>query len=225
MSEADLRKWDERYRAGAYQGRKHPTALLADLVRDPRMAPQHGRALDVACGTGRNAVFLAEHGFDVDAIDVSEIGLERARAAAAVRGVAVRWIGGDLDRGLDAHVSTARYDLIVLVRYVNMALIPELVSRLADNGLLVIEEHLASTADVAGPSAKFRLAPNALLAAAAGLRVLLYREGIVEDPDGRSVALAQLVACRGSPPFERGSRRRPQRPAVPTFAPAGRDAS
>ncbi|HWM27888.1 MAG TPA: hypothetical protein VNQ14_05490, partial [Woeseiaceae bacterium] len=67
MSETDRLKWDERYRCGSYGGREHPTALLAEW--DPRLP--HGRVLDVACGAGRNSLFLAATGRQVDAIDIS----------------------------------------------------------------------------------------------------------------------------------------------------------
>lgn len=195
MSEADREKWDERYRAGAYADRTHPTALLRRHVG----AFPRGRALDVACGAGRNALFLAESGFDVDALDISPAALDRARESAAARGLGVDWIAGDLEAGIAPYVAeNARYALIVMVRYVNMALIPELVRLLADDGVLLVEEHLQTDEpEVAGPTnPAFRVAPNVLLHAARDLRVLLYREGIVIDPDGRKSALAQLIACR-----------------------------
>jgi tellurite methyltransferase len=203
MSEADLRKWDDRYRAGSYAGRTHASALLARFIASvPR-----GRALDIACGTGRNALYLAEHGFEVDAVDISEVGLERARANAAARGVEVNWIAADLDDGLPVRkLGDERYQLIALVRYVKLALVRPLISRLADNGVLVAEEHLATSAPVVGPkSAAYRVGPNVLLEAAGGLRILYYREGVVEDPDGRRAALAQLVGCRGRAPFDADS--------------------
>ena len=65
MTQAERDKWNERYRGGSYEGRDHPTALLAEWA--PRLPP--GRALDVACGAGRNALFLARAGYSVDAVD------------------------------------------------------------------------------------------------------------------------------------------------------------
>ncbi len=85
MSDADRDKWDARYRQGSYRARTHPTELLAEwLPRLPR-----GRALDVACGAGRNALYLAEAGYEVDAIDISSVALDRLREAAQTRGVEV----------------------------------------------------------------------------------------------------------------------------------------
>ena len=67
-----------------------------------------GRALDLACGTGRNALHLAAEGYQVDAMDISAVALERGAARAAELGVAVNWINADLD---DAVLVPDRYDL------------------------------------------------------------------------------------------------------------------
>jgi tellurite methyltransferase len=199
VSEADRLKWDERYAAGSYAERRHPTALLADwLAALPR-----GRALDVACGAGRNALFLAAHGFEVDAIDISATGLEQARGKAREAGLEIHWHEADLDRGAVA-LPEHRYDLIVVVRYIDSELMPTLIDRLEDGGYLVCEQHLRTHAPVAGPSSPaYRLRPNALLGTRGPLRLLFYREGIVTDPDRRDVALAQMVAVRGQPVFDR----------------------
>lgn len=195
MSEADLLKWDARYRAGSYSDRRHPSALLARLLDELRP----GAALDVACGAGRNSIALAERGFDVDAVDISAAGLERLRADAESAGLSIRTLEADLENGLpDSLPLTACYDLIVMVRYVNQPLIESLINRLADGGVLVCEEHLKTDQDVIGPrNEAFRLEPQALLESARDLHVHSYFEGIVTDPDGRRAALAQLVASRG----------------------------
>lgn len=196
MSQADLSKWDDRYRAGAYATRTRPTRLLEQHLASFPV----GRALDVACGAGRNSLCLAAAGFDVDAIDISATGLERARAAAIVRGLDINWIAADLDEGIDVALpADRRYELIVMVRYVNMPLVPRLIERLSEGGFFVCEEHLVSKHDVVGPrNSEYRVRPNDLLRSAGGLNVVFYREGLVEDPDRRRAALAQLIGVRGS---------------------------
>jgi len=200
VSEADRRKWDERYRTGSYAEREHPTRLLEDWQPNlPR-----GSALDVACGTGRNALFLAASGYAVDAVDISRVGLERAEQSAARRDLTVNWIEADLDSEDTTWVPAERhYDLIVTVRYVSMDLLRVLLGRLDDGGYLLCEQHLVTNRDVVGPTnPMFRVEPNELLRAAQALRILFYYEGIVVDPDGRPAALAQLIACRGSARFD-----------------------
>ena len=75
MSTADRNKWDQRYREGAYASRDYPSEFLKQQL----LHLKPGKALDLACGAGRNSIFLAQNGFFVDAVDVSSVGLERAR--------------------------------------------------------------------------------------------------------------------------------------------------
>jgi SAM-dependent methyltransferase len=190
VSAAERDKWDARYRDGAYEGRTHPTTLLAEWL--PRL--RCGRALDIACGAGRNALFLAAHGFEVSALDISSVALERGRRDAAARGLAIDWRHGDLDDDPDAVLPQGHFDLIVWVRYIHRTLMPQVLARLDAGGVLLCEQHLRTTADVAGPtSATFRLEPGELARSAAGLDILHSYEGMIVDPDGRSVALAQLI--------------------------------
>jgi SAM-dependent methyltransferase len=191
VSRAERDKWDARYRDGAYESRTHPTALLeAWAPRLPR-----GRALDVACGAGRNALYLAELGYQVDALDISGVALDRARRSAEQRALNIHWQIADFDEDPALVLPADRYDLIVWVRYVNPHLMPHLIARLRPGGHLVCEQHLVTAAGVAGPrNAAFRLEPGTLRASAAGMIVLHDYEGLVTDPDGQSVALAQLVA-------------------------------
>ncbi|MDX1434862.1 MAG: class I SAM-dependent methyltransferase, partial [Gammaproteobacteria bacterium] len=171
MSQADRDKWDERYAAGEYFSRTWATPLIERWL--PRLpGRQGGRALDVACGAGRNALFLAEAGYQVDAMDISSVAIERARASAAERGVEVGWIVADLE---EAPIPEDTYDLIVVVRYLHRPLCARLMKALRDGGYLLYEQHVVSTRPVGGPrSAAFRLQPNELLALFQGLRVLEY---------------------------------------------------
>ena len=190
MTDADRAKWDERYRKGAYADRPHPSELLRDWIgRAPR-----GRALDVACGAGRNALYLAVHGFEVDAVDISSEGLARGRRSAAERGLTVHWIEHDLDQPL---ALPDGYALILVIRFLDLPLIRRLAQRLAPGGLLICEEHLRTEAEVIGPgNPAFRVAPGELREVASGLQVLQYDEGLFDDPDRRRAALARLVAMR-----------------------------
>ena len=195
MSDTDRDKWERRYSEGSYTARTHPTALLEEwLIRLPR-----GRALDMACGAGRNALFLAAAGYQVDAMDISSVALARGAARAAELGVEVNWVNVDLDT---AALSADSYDLVVVARYVNRGITDALMASLREGGHLLYEQHFLTDQEVDGPrSQSFRLEPNELLEMFRGLRVLYYREALTTDRDGRTMALAQLIACKGSPGF------------------------
>ena len=195
MSDTDRERWNARYASGEYAARVHPSPLLAAwMERLPR-----GRALDVACGSGRNAIHLAANGYAVDAMDISGVALARARERAEAAGVAVDWIEADLDR---PDIARGAYDVIVVARFLDRALIPRLVDALRPGGHVLYDHHYITPADVGGPSSRrFRARPNELLERFRALRVLFYEEGIVTDPDGRRMALARLVACKGSPGY------------------------
>jgi tellurite methyltransferase len=190
MSEADRRKWDERFRAGSYADRNHPSALLAAWIeRLPR-----GRALDVACGRGRNSIFLAESGFEVDAIDISSVGLDGLRAVAERRGLPIHCIAADLENAA-ATIPKGPYSVIVQIRYVNTGIFGDLVERLALGGFFICEEHLTTDAEVVGPrNPDFRLSTGELRRLAQDrLAAREYFEGVIVDPDGRKASVAQLV--------------------------------
>ena len=89
----DRDAWDERYRAEGLLWRAEPNQFLVAEVA--HLAP--GRALDLACGEGRNAVWLARLGWDVTGVDFSPVALGKARDLMAEAGVDVNWIEADLD--------------------------------------------------------------------------------------------------------------------------------
>ena len=191
MSEDDRRKWNERYAAGAYQARTGESAWLRRWLPTARV----GRALDLACGMGRNARYLAREGYRVDAVDISSEGLRRAAHLAESEGLQVNWLECDLEHDLPPE--RTGYQVIVLFRYVNAPLLNELASRLAAGGYLIVEQHLRTDSQVAGPTnPDFRVSAGDLSGAAANLQILAAEESIVEDPDGARVALARLAACK-----------------------------
>ena len=198
MTDDDRRKWDERYGTGDYRPRLAAGEFLESWI--PRIRP--GRALDLACGAGRNAIRLAQAGWQVDAVDVSSVAVGMAETAAAEAGVDVNWIVADLD---DYEIPTSRYDLITVIRYRHPALATSLLRALAPDGWLLMEHHLSTSAEVHGPSnPEFRLRPQELLEAFAALRVVFYEETIEARDDRGEVlrlALARLVACKGDPGF------------------------
>lgn len=97
--------WDERYGTHAQMWSGDVNGALVAEVE--ALAP--GRALDVGCGEGGDALWLAAKGWQVTAVDVSQVALARARSAAAAAGIEVDWVRGDLVADLP---SPGRYDLV-----------------------------------------------------------------------------------------------------------------
>ena len=140
VSAEDRAKWDARYAEGAYDERPHPSAFLRDCLEGGAL-PAPDRALDLACGAGRNAIYLAQNGWTVDAVDISPVALERARQRSGEGAqLAIHYLEQDLDAGF---AGTGRYDLIVNIRYVNLPLLHTLIDRLRPGGALLVEQHLA----------------------------------------------------------------------------------
>lgn len=157
-----------------------------------------GRALVVACGPGRNALYLAQHGFRVLGVDISEVAIRQARATADDRGLDAEFLVADLD---EFRPEPGDFDLITVIRYRNPDLWPRLVTALAPDGWIVAEHHMSTTNDVAGPtSPEFRLEPGELLAAFSGLRIVHYSESIEPaDDEQKTYAIERAVACNGDP--------------------------
>jgi tellurite methyltransferase len=186
MSKQDRNKWNQRYAEGSYH-KNNPVTLVEDWL--PRLPV--GRALDVACGAGRNSIFLAQAGYQVDAIDISREGLNLARKTAENQGLSINWIEQDLDQPYQFDTD---YDLIIVMWYVNLGLISRLYDYLAPGGYLLCEEHLITDQDVIGPaSSNYRVAPGVLREAVSGLDVLLYEESIEINSKGEQVASARVV--------------------------------
>ncbi len=190
MSQDDRDAWNERYRDGFYANRPNPCRLLAHWCDQ-----FHGEcALDVACGTGRNSRFLASQGYRVTALDVSDVALRKARNISHPNNRYIDYLLHDLDDGLPV---LGQFDLVVVVRYLNRKLFPQLVRHLANGGHLVIETHIKYDKDdrpLAGPeSPEFRLDPLELKTLIKNVDILYEFEGIITDPDGQFAALSQLV--------------------------------
>ena len=189
MSDADRIKWNDRYESGEYKGRTHPSELIQTWLPICEV----GTALDLACGIGRNSAFLSREGFKVRGLDISEVALETARQSHTGPGVSLAFDAQDLD----TFTIEGLYDLIVMVRYVNLSLLQQCCDHLKANGIIMVEEHLVldNMEGVGGPrDPNFRVAPGVLREQLADLCILHEFQGRTNDPDGTPVALSQIVA-------------------------------
>ncbi len=131
--------WNRRHgEAGPLFGSEPNRFLVAEVEG---LSP--GRALDLACGAGRNAVWLAQHGWEVTGVDFSDVGLENARSLAAERGVDVEWVSADL-RGWSP--AGSGFDLVVVL-YLQIpaderrAVLREAARAVAPGGTLLVVGH------------------------------------------------------------------------------------
>jgi len=160
------------------------------LLFNADLIPRAGRALDVACGRGRHALFLAERGLIVTAVDRDPRAVEGLRAEAARRRLAVEARVLDLETG-GPDLGREAFDLVVVVHYLHRPLFPALVQALAPGGLVIYETFTMEQARLGQPSnPDFLLKHGELRERLRPLAVVREREGLVE---GRYVA---AVAAR-----------------------------
>jgi tellurite methyltransferase len=184
------RRWSE---SGIDALAREPASWLVEN-RELALAAGGRRALDLACGDGRNAAYLAELGFEVDAVDVSDVVIGRLRAAAAPRRLAIDARQVDLEREA---LPVDRYDLVVQINYLQRDLFGSVAAALRPGGIVIAETFMRTDM----PGAQRELDPRYLLdegelrTAFPGLVVLRYREGVSQHAD-RPRAVASLIARR-----------------------------
>jgi len=156
------------------------------LVQHAGLLPREGRALDVACGRGRHAIWLAEHGLTTLAVDRDADAIREVNDAARERALPLRAEVRDLESGVNPFRDDTAFDVIVVVHYLHRPLFPALLDVLAPGGLLVYETFTRAQAARGKPTnPDFLLKPGELLDLVRPLDVLASREG---DFDGRMVA-------------------------------------
>jgi len=184
----ERRRWEDRYGASAPAPRA-PAAILASAIA---MGPR-GRALDLACGDGRNALFLARRGFVVDAVDLAYGALRHLAVAARREGLAVQTIQADLERW---PLPDSRYGIVVNTRYLQRSLFESMRRAVAPGGLVVFETFLRQQAEIGHPrNPTFLLEAGELRHQFDGFEFILYEEGFHDEGDGGAF-LARMVARR-----------------------------
>ncbi|MCX5913559.1 MAG: class I SAM-dependent methyltransferase [Deltaproteobacteria bacterium] len=186
---SDQERWDKKYQGEEFAYGKKPNAFLKKHLS----SLEKGVALDLASGEGRNAVFLAENGWKVDAVDISPVGVRKARRLAKEAGVKINFRQADLDF---YPIAKEKYDLISILYFWDRRLIPRLKRGLKKGGRILFETYTFETLfrGLEGPrEAKYLLKANELLDLFRDFRVLFYREGIFRE-GGRRKAIASLIA-------------------------------
>ncbi len=189
MAEEDRSRWDDRYQTGDWADVDEPSRILRDAARWLRPP---GLALDVACGAGRNSLYLARLGYTVIAADISSQGLSRLARRARAASLKIHPIQADLERFA---LPAERFDVIVNTRFLLRSLFPKLRHALKPGGLLLFETFNVDEIEALGGDIRraYALERGELRQAFADLEIFLYEEGIFEEVEGER-GLARMIA-------------------------------
>ena len=150
-------KWNERYK-----NLTHKPPVNDYLQRFAPKLPKKGRALDIGCGVGQNSEFLANMGWEVDAVDISEEGLAKIADQSSIHPYCM-----DIR---DFEIKKEQYDLILSINFLDPTLFSNIKEGLKRGGVFIIQTFTPKS----DMNPKFTIEPKELLKAFEGLHVLYY---------------------------------------------------
>jgi len=186
----EINQWDERYRLRE-RAEDDLDAAPTPLVVAAAGNLKPGKALDLACGAGRNALWLAEHGWDVTAVDGAATAIEILRNRALERGLKINAAVTDLEEG-DFVIEPSRWDLIAMCYYLQRNLFEPAKQGVVPGGVVISIVHITEPGEE--PTAH-RLRPGELEKYFAGWEILRCYEGKPKD-SAHHRAVAEIVARR-----------------------------
>ncbi|MCH2371495.1 MAG: class I SAM-dependent methyltransferase [Pirellulales bacterium] len=183
MTKSDKEKWDRKYaKQDLYQ------EVSQVVLAYQHWIPAEGKALDVAGGTGRHAIWLAQRGLDVSLVDVSSEALRQAAIRASEAGVELTTFCRDLDGGLPE----GKWDFIFTNLFFDRRLFSYFREALAPGGrLMVIQPTQTNATRHQKPPGKFLPGDDELPGLAAGLEILLYETGWLQEGRFDAVLVAK----------------------------------
>ncbi|MBQ0759789.1 MAG: SAM-dependent methyltransferase [Zhongshania sp.] len=194
---ASRNKWNQRH-----GGRELGTPACEVLQTHLSLLPAQGRALDLACGLGRNAILLAQHGLQCDAMDISDVALARLASYANEHNLSINTLCTDIERD---GIGDQQYDVIVVSYFLYRPLLNAINLALKLGGLLFYQTFVrsASATNLNKAQTKlgnpdFYLAENELQAQFNDLEIRYYHE-TVPDQLSDTAAVAMLVASKTTP--------------------------
>lgn len=161
-------KWNARYQHSLHPNQ--PAAVLADNIH---LLPPRGRALDLACGLGGNALLLARADLIVDAWDISEVALGKLQQFATAENLPLQTQQIDIESGI---CFKPLYDVVVVSRFLHRPLFQALAGALKPGGLLFCQTFCKDGPDNEGPGPQYRLNRGELLSLFVGLLPVYYRD-------------------------------------------------
>jgi SAM-dependent methyltransferase len=165
-----------------------PSQFLVDNIG---LLPK-GRALDIAMGNGRNSVYLAGMGFEVEGIDISNESVSSALESARKSRVNITAKVADLEG--DFYIEKGAYDVIICFNYLHRPLITWIRDGLRTGGMVVYETFIVDQARFGKPkNPDHLLRHNELLDMFRDFRCLRYREGIIESREAIAGIIAEKI--------------------------------
>lgn len=180
--------WNQRYREHSHSSLEPDPLLLSGYTEFIQpLFPSGGIALDVAGGIGRHAIWLAQRNWKVDLIDISAVGIARAKQNAKNCRADIQFRVEDVK---DFSLRRNHYDLILVFFYLERTIFPKLLPSLRPGGLLFYKTYTREQRKFGGGPRHpmYLLKPNELLRAFSKLQILFYQETIWER------GIAELVA-------------------------------
>lgn len=189
MNHRPRTRWDDRYRSGDWSDLSSPAAIVEDAL--PWLEGK-GRALDLACGAGRNALFLADRGHSVMGVDLSVEGLRILAERARERKLPVQPVLAELP---EFHVRPEAFQVVVNTRFLLRETFDLIHRALAPGALLLFETYHVDEIDLLGGDIRrpYALERGELGEAFSDFDLLLYEEGVFERPEGER-GLARMIA-------------------------------
>jgi len=187
--EDDRIKWDSRYAAEGFFLGPHPSPFLMERIDLIKSVCPGRIALDIACGEGRNSIFLARQGFSVTGIDISTEGIVKASRWAVAERLEIAFLVADLE----TYEFTGNWDLIINFNFLLRGLIPRAVAALNPGGVMVVDTILDSPFLPGEHTKAYLLQPGELKGLFADFpgKVLQYEEHLLD-----SAPTAKLIFCK-----------------------------
>lgn len=177
----DKERWNKRHVEKPMRHNVEP--ILEKYIKEANVA----KALDIACGIGRNTHFMAEKGFEVDAVDISDYALSQVKEDEKIHKIET-----DLDT---YNIPSNTYDLIVNINFLSRRLHPQIKDALKSGGVLIYETFIVAHGEFSNPAnPEFLLRKNELLHTFIGLEIIYYEERDEINLRGEKTRVASLVA-------------------------------
>jgi SAM-dependent methyltransferase len=192
--------WDQVFEQRPFRPIEPSRSFLAyctsRALREGLLKPG-SKVLVLAMGDGPNAIHLAEQGLDVTGLDISGVAVERARKAAAEKGVRLTAVQADL---FEHDLGDGKWDLVTNIYYNPAIQVLDRIKRSVRPGGLLLVEGYGADHEGGGPPPWSRYGPNQLTTELAGWRILEYQDGVYTSPwaDGRAVPVVRVMARKPS---------------------------